>query len=83
MEVIMPELGDGVTEGIVTRWCKKVGEHVRLDEILFEVETDKISQEVPSCAEGVLTEILVEEGTTAEVGARLAVIRESDSASTA
>src|SRR5512135_3119089 len=77
MDVVMPQLGETVTEGTVTKWYKKVGDAIRADEALFDVETDKVSTEIPAPASGVLAEILVEEGVTAKVGARLAVIRES------
>ena len=70
----MPQLGETVTEGTVIRWLKKVGEHVAHDEPLFEVSTDKVDSEVPSSEEGTLTEILVEEGETVDVGTRLAVV---------
>lgn len=80
MDVIMPQLGETVTEGVVTRWYKKVGDAVKADETLFDIETDKVSTEIPAPASGVLAEILVEEGVTAKVGARLAVIRESGQA---
>ena len=70
----MPQLGETVTEGTITRWMKSVGEEVARDEPLFEVSTDKVDSEVPSPAAGVLSEILVPEGETVEVGARLAVI---------
>ncbi len=73
----MPQLGETVTEGTIIRWLKQVGEHVAHDEPLFEVSTDKVDSEVPSSAEGVLTEILVEEGATVDVGAKLAVVGES------
>lgn len=76
MDVIMPQLGETVAEGTVTRWYKKVGDAVKADEALFDVETDKVSTEIPAPASGVLAEIVVEEGVTAKVGARLAVIRE-------
>ena len=77
MDVIMPQLGETVAEGTVTRWYKKVGDAVKADEALFDVETDKVSTEIPAQAAGVIAEILVAEGTTAKVGTRLAVIRES------
>jgi len=77
MDVIMPQLGETVAEGVVTRWYKKVGDAVKADELLFDVETDKVSTEIPAPASGVVAEILVGEGVTAKVGARLAVIRES------
>ena len=71
---MMPQLGETVTEGTITRWMKGVGDNVERDEPLFEVSTDKVDSEVPSPAAGVLTEILVPEGETVEVGVRLAVI---------
>jgi 2-oxoglutarate dehydrogenase E2 component (dihydrolipoamide succinyltransferase) len=77
MDVIMPQLGETVQEGTVTRWYKKVGDAVKADETLFDVETDKVSTEIPAPASGVIAEILVREGVTAKVGVRLAVIRES------
>jgi 2-oxoglutarate dehydrogenase E2 component (dihydrolipoamide succinyltransferase) len=70
----MPQLGETVTEGTITKWLKAVGDQIARDEPLFEVSTDKVDSEVPSPAEGVLTEILVAEGDTVDVGARLAVI---------
>ncbi len=70
----MPQLGETVTEGTVTRWLKQVGDPVAEDEVLFEVSTDKVDSEVPSPAAGVLAEILVPEGDTVDVGTRLAVI---------
>ncbi len=73
----MPQLGETVAEGTVTRWYKKVGDAVKADETLFDVETDKVSTEIPAPASGVIAEILVQEGATAKVGVRLAVIRES------
>ena len=77
MDVIMPQLGETVAEGTVTKWYKKVGDTVKADEVLFDVETDKVSTEIPAQANGVLAEILVQEGVTAKVGVRLAVIHES------
>src|SRR6516164_6568633 len=70
----MPQLGETVTEGTITKWMKAVGDQVERDEPLFEVSTDKVDSEVPSPAAGVLTEILVPEGETVEVGVKLAVI---------
>jgi pyruvate dehydrogenase E2 component (dihydrolipoamide acetyltransferase) len=74
MDVIMPQLGETVTEGTVANWYKKVGDAVKADEPLFEVETDKVTTEIPSIASGVLKSILVEPGTTVPVGTVLAVI---------
>jgi 2-oxoglutarate dehydrogenase E2 component (dihydrolipoamide succinyltransferase) len=76
MDVIMPQLGETVAEGTVTKWYKKVGDAVKADDVLFDVETDKVSTEIPAQADGVLAEILVAEGATAKVGTRLAVIQE-------
>ncbi|MEM9564470.1 MAG: dihydrolipoamide acetyltransferase family protein [Actinomycetota bacterium] len=73
-DIEMPQLGETVTEGTITRWFKAVGETVARDEVLFEVSTDKVDTEVPSPAEGVLTEIRVPEGETVEVGTVLAVL---------
>ncbi|MGH9155646.1 MAG: dihydrolipoamide acetyltransferase family protein [Acidimicrobiales bacterium] len=73
-DITMPQLGETVTEGTIVRWAKQVGDQVAEDEILFEVSTDKVDSEVPSPAAGYLTEILVQEGETVDVGARLAVI---------
>ena len=79
----MPQLGETVAEGVVTRWYKKVGDAVKADEVLFDVETDKVSTEIPAQANGVVAEILVNEGVTAKVGEKLAVIRESSGAAAA
>jgi len=80
MNVIMPQLGETVAEGVVTKWYKKVGDPVKADETLFDVETDKVSTEIPSPVAGIVAEIVVAEGVTAKVGATLAVIRESGDA---
>jgi len=77
VDVTMPQLGETVTEGTITRWFKQVGEPVAADEPLFEVSTDKVDSEVPAPTAGVVSEILVAEGDTVEVGARLAVISDS------
>jgi len=74
MDVIMPQLGETVTEGTVANWYKKVGDTVKADEPLFDVETDKVTTEIPSIASGVLKAILVEPGKTVPVGTVLAVI---------
>ena len=74
MDVIMPQLGETVTEGTVANWHTNVGDAVRADEPLFEVETDKVTTEIPAITSGVLKAILVEPGTTVPVGTVLAVI---------
>jgi len=73
-EITLPELGETVTEGTITRWLKAVGDAVARDEPLYEVSTDKVDSEVPSPVEGVLTAILVPEGDTVDMGVVLAVI---------
>jgi pyruvate dehydrogenase E2 component (dihydrolipoamide acetyltransferase) len=73
-DITMPQLGETVTEGTITKWFKKVGDQVAEDEPLFEVSTDKVDSEVPAAKAGYLKEILVEEGETVDVGAKLAVI---------
>jgi pyruvate dehydrogenase E2 component (dihydrolipoamide acetyltransferase) len=73
-DVVLPSLGESVTEGIVTKWFKAVGDRVERDEPLFEISTDKVDSELPSPAAGVLTEILAKEGDIVEVGALVAVI---------
>ncbi|SDH05351.1 2-oxoglutarate dehydrogenase, E2 component, dihydrolipoamide succinyltransferase [Microbacterium sp. 77mftsu3.1] len=71
-DVVLPELGESVTEGTVTRWLKQVGDDVAVDEPLLEISTDKVDTEIPSPIAGTLTEILVQEDETVEVGAVLA-----------
>ncbi|KAB8168601.1 2-oxoglutarate dehydrogenase, E2 component, dihydrolipoamide succinyltransferase [Streptomyces sp. 3MP-14] len=73
-DVVLPALGESVTEGTVTRWLKEVGEEVEADEPLLEVSTDKVDTEIPAPASGTLLEITVGEDETAEVGAKLGVI---------
>ena len=73
-DVVLPALGESVTEGTVTRWLKSVGDSVEADEPLLEVSTDKVDTEIPAPSSGVLLEIVVGEDETAEVGAKLAVI---------
>jgi pyruvate dehydrogenase E2 component (dihydrolipoamide acetyltransferase) len=71
-DIRMPQLGETVTEGTITKWYKQIGDNVREDEVLFEVSTDKVDTEVPSPAGGVVTEILVNEGDTVDVGTVIA-----------
>jgi 2-oxoglutarate dehydrogenase E2 component (dihydrolipoamide succinyltransferase) len=73
-DIQMPQLGESVTEGTITKWFKQIGEHVAEDEVLFEVSTDKVDSEVPSPVTGYLAEIKVPEGETVDVGTVLAVI---------
>jgi 2-oxoglutarate dehydrogenase E2 component (dihydrolipoamide succinyltransferase) len=80
-EVKLPALGESVTEGTVTRWLKKVGDSVAIDEPLVEVSTDKVDTEIPSPVAGILQEILVQEDETAAVGAVLAIVADGVAAS--
>ncbi len=73
-DVVMPQMGESIVEGTLTKWVKKVGEKVNADEPLFEISTDKVDTEIPSPASGVLTEILVQEGQTVQVNAVVARI---------
>ncbi|MEU0245049.1 2-oxoglutarate dehydrogenase, E2 component, dihydrolipoamide succinyltransferase [Streptomyces sp. NPDC006235] len=79
-DVVLPALGESVTEGTVTRWLKSVGDSVEADEPLLEVSTDKVDTEIPAPASGTLLEIVVGEDVTAEVGAKLAVIGQAGAA---
>src|SRR3954447_1086767 len=80
-DVVMPQMGESIVEGTLTRWLKKPGEKVERDEPLFEISTDKVDTEIPSPAEGVLTEILVQEGTTVAINSIVARIGEGNGAS--
>jgi 2-oxoglutarate dehydrogenase E2 component (dihydrolipoamide succinyltransferase) len=72
--VIMPQMGESIAEGTITRWMKKVGEHVDRDEPLFEISTDKVDAEIPSPAAGTLTQILVKENETVVINTVVAII---------
>ena len=74
IDVVMPQMGVSVSEGTITKWLKQVGEPVAADESLLEISTDKVDTEVPSPGEGILQQILVQEGETVDVGTKLAVI---------
>jgi len=73
-EVLMPQMGESITEGTLTKWLKKVGDTVARDEPIFEISTDKVDAEIPSPSAGVLSEIRVQEGQTVTVSAVVAVI---------
>jgi 2-oxoglutarate dehydrogenase E2 component (dihydrolipoamide succinyltransferase) len=74
VDVVMPQMGVSVSEGTITKWLKQVGEEVQADEALLEISTDKVDTEVPAPATGIVSEILVEEGQTVDVGTLLARI---------
>lgn len=73
-EVVMPQMGESIAEGTITKWLKKVGDRVERDEPLFEISTDKVDAEIPSPAAGILTEILFKEGDTVEVNKVIAML---------
>src|SRR5579885_1700922 len=79
-DVIMPQMGESIFEGTITKWLKKPGESVQRDEPLFEISTDKVDAEIPSPAAGVLKEVKVAEGTTVQINTVVAVIDEAGSA---
>src|SRR5687767_6574157 len=73
-DVIMPQMGESIAEGTVTKWLKNVGDKVQRDEPLFEISTDKVDAEIPSPAAGVLKEIRVQPGTTVPINTVVGVI---------
>src|SRR5438874_2532064 len=76
IEVVMPQMGESITEGTVSKWLKKVGERIEKNEAILEISTDKVDAEVPSPGAGVLLAINTQEGETVEVGTVVAVIGE-------
>src|ERR1700678_2706953 len=82
-DVVMPQMGESITEGTLTKWLKKVGDTVQRDEPLFEISTDKVDAEIPSPAAGTLQEIKTPEGSTVQINTVVAVIAESGSGTSA
>jgi pyruvate dehydrogenase E2 component (dihydrolipoamide acetyltransferase) len=80
-DVVMPQMGESITEGTITKWLKKVGEAVQRDEPLFEISTDKVDAEIPSPTAGILKEIKIAEGTTVEINTVVCSIEEAGTAS--
>ena len=76
IDVVMPQMGESIVEGTLTKWLKKAGEHVERDEPLFEISTDKVDTEIPSPTAGVLKEVLVEEGKTVAINTVVGRIEE-------
>ena len=76
-EVIMPQMGESIAEGTITKWLKKVGETVKRDEPIFEISTDKVDAEIPSPVAGTLLEIKVNEGQTVAINTVVATIGEA------
>src|SRR6516225_2065155 len=79
-DVVMPQMGESIVEGTLTKWLKKPGEHVERDEPLFEISTDKVDTEIPSPSAGTLKEVLVEEGATVQINTVVARISDGDGA---
>ena len=77
-DVIMPQMGESIFEGTITKWLKKLGDTVQRDEPLFEISTDKVDAEIPSPASGVLTEVKIAEGTTVQINTVVGVIGDAD-----
>ena len=82
VDVLMPQMGESIAEGTLSKWLKMVGDEVKRDEPLFEISTDKVDAEIPAPTAGVLAEIKVQEGQTVPVQTLVAVI-ETDKAATA
>src|SRR5262245_37609988 len=80
-KVIMPQMGESIFEGTITKWLKKTGDHVDRDEPLFEISTDKVDSEIPAPASGTVREILVNEGQTVQINTVVAVIGDGEAAS--
>ena len=76
-DILMPQMGESIVEGTLTRWLKKVGDPVERDEPLFEISTDKVDTEIPSPVAGVLSEVLVEEGKTVGINTVVARVQEN------
>src|SRR5580692_4358595 len=82
-DVVMPQMGESIVEGTLTKWLKKPGDRVERDEPLFEISTDKVDTEIPSPAAGTLSEVLVEEGKTVGINTVVARIDEGGGAAAA
>ena len=77
-DIVMPQMGESIFEGTITKWLKKPGEKVQRDEPLFEISTDKVDAEIPAPASGVLQEIKVSEGNTVQVNTVVGIIGDGD-----
>jgi len=83
VDVVMPQMGESITEGTISKWLKKVGDKIERDEPILEISTDKVDAEVPAPAAGILLDIKHQEGETVEVGTAVAVIGEASEKSDA
>ena len=81
-EVVMPQMGESIAEGTITKWLKKVGERVERDEPLFEISTDKVDAEIPSPAAGKITAVKVKTGDRVSAGSVIATLESADAKST-
>lgn len=79
-EIVMPQMGESITNGTITKWHKKPGDKIEIDEILLEISTDKVESEIPSPMGGVVTEILYAEGETIDVGIKIATVDDDPNA---
>lgn len=79
-EIVMPQMGESITTGTITKWHKQAGDEVEIDEILLDISTDKVESEIPSPMKGRIAEILFEEGETVDVGVKIAVVEDDPSA---
>ena len=76
VEIVMPQMGESITTGTITKWHKNVGDAVELDAILLEISTDKVESEIPSPIAGKIVELLYPEGATVDVGRPIAIIED-------
>src|SRR3954454_8218423 len=82
-DIVMPQMGESIVEGTITKWLKKPGDKIQRDEPLFEISTDKVDAEIPAPASGVLQEIKVSEGTTVQVNTVVGTISDGDASAPA
>lgn len=80
VDVVMPQMGESITTGTITKWNKNVGDNIEIDEILLEISTDKVESEIPSPVEGRIADLIYPEGDTIDVGKVIAVIEDDESA---
>ena len=76
IEIVMPQMGESITTGTITKWHKAAGEVIELDATLFEISTDKVESEIPSPVKGKIVELLYPEGTTVDVGRPIAIVED-------
>ena len=79
-DIVMPQMGESITNGTITKWTKSVGDEIEIDEILLEISTDKVESEIPAPVGGRVAAILFEEGETIDVGVKIAEIEDDPAA---